>query len=53
MFFAACLVLSGIVALLGFGYLVELLIGRDATAPGRDDFPADSQWPVDWEQFPD
>jgi hypothetical protein len=53
MIFAACLILSGVVAFLAFGWLVSIFISDDPPSDGRDDYPPDSPWPVDWEQFPE
>lgn len=47
------LILSGVVALLGGGWLVGVVLGLDDRPPGWDDYPPDSPWPADWEQFPE
>ncbi|HWE95763.1 MAG TPA: hypothetical protein VG269_17495 [Tepidisphaeraceae bacterium] len=48
------IILSGVVALLGWGWLVGRLLGLDdGPPPGWDDYPVDSEWPVDWDQFPE
>jgi hypothetical protein len=51
----AALILSGVMGVLGFGWLVSIFIPipDDPANDVLDDYPPDSPRPVDWEQFPE